>query len=127
MAAVMNALEEVIEESAGPVAPAIVENAGEGYDASLRMAAFHGASSELLEAPVFVAPLVLEETGALPRVDRAACAPRPRGREGRRPLALVAAITVAVALAGALSLMAADRRADVADAPIVPPAAGSDR
>ncbi len=39
---------------------------------SLRMPAFHGAMSERLEAPVFVAPLVLEETGALPRVERAA-------------------------------------------------------
>ena len=126
MAAVMNALEEVIEASAGPVAPSIVEDGGgQGYDASLRMAAFHRGSSELLEAPVFVAPLVLEETGALPRADAAAYGLRPRGREKRRPLALVAAIAIAIALAGALSLMAANRRADVVDAPVVPPAAGS--
>ena len=105
MAAVVNALEEVLEASVGPAAPEIVErDGGVGYDPSLRMAAFHGVSSELLEAPVFVAPLVLDEPDAPPPDAPAVQAARPPVRATRRPLALAAAVTVALALAGALSL-----------------------
>ncbi|HWU86563.1 MAG TPA: serine/threonine-protein kinase [Kofleriaceae bacterium] len=142
MAEVRNALEEVIEETTGPEAPAIIEDDGmtEGHDTNLRLMAFHHAPSEWLEAPVFVAPLVLEETGARPRIEAAeaeaeapaevkapAEAPPRRARPGRRPLALVAAITAAVALAGALSLMAARRGTGAAAgaSPVPPPAAGS--
>jgi serine/threonine protein kinase len=148
MSEVRNALEELLEELEGPAAPEIVEREGPSsrYDMSLRMPAFHGAASERLEAPVFIAPLVLDETGALPRIERAASqaqsmAAQPaetaepdaapdaapatdevrKARQGRRPLALVAAVTAAVAIAGALSLMAVQRRTEASvSAPSAP-------